>query len=137
LGDDVQTSEAEVWCGGEEVAVVGVNFGEPMLDGTGQVERVGGAEEAITAPFQIKPFGSFHDGSIKSQPLNSTGPRVIAQLGINLADNRRVGRLLPQLAVANGDKLQASMSAAGNVLKISAQGGHFQGARFVPMKLGK
>ena len=36
--------QPEVWRGGEEVSVIGVDFGEAMLGGSGEMKGVGGAE---------------------------------------------------------------------------------------------
>ena len=44
-GDEVHPAQAEERCGGEEVAVVGIDLGEAVFRGAGEVEGVGGAEE--------------------------------------------------------------------------------------------
>ena len=44
LRNDIHPLQPEVWRGGEEVSVIGVDFSEAMLGGAGEVKSVGGAE---------------------------------------------------------------------------------------------
>gem|GEM_PF-6959491 len=67
--DDIKTAHTEVGGGSEEMAIMGIHFGETVLGGAGEMKRIGRAEENGGRGVLEKRSQSLLDGIAQRQPM--------------------------------------------------------------------
>ena len=78
--DDIDTFEAEEWGGGQEVAVVGVDFVEIVFGGASQMEGICSSEEYRAGGTPISDFEPQLDALGQRQPLKQSAFTVAGEL---------------------------------------------------------
>lgn len=104
LQDDGHAPQSEKRRGREKVAVVGINFGEALLRGAGEVEGIGGAEIGGGGSREIDRLHAGDLGLGDGQPAQRPGGSVGVELGQQRLQLGRRGRALTDLAVGGGDE---------------------------------
>ena len=66
--------------GGQEVAIVGIDILETMLNRAGQMQGVGGTEKDLTTGFPVKLLQSMRQGIRKRNPVEQAVLRVVHKL---------------------------------------------------------
>ena len=78
--DDIDTFEAEEWGGGQEVAIVGVDFVEIVFGGASQMEGICSSEEYRAGGTPISDFEPLLDALGQRQPLKQSAFTVAGEL---------------------------------------------------------
>lgn len=110
----IHATQAEKRRGGEEVAVVGVDFGETLFCGAGEVQGIGGAEKVGVGRVPKELFQTLLNGVGQWKPIKQAVIRVVNEL----FQNGEVGTLLEASltigAMERGDDFRPGVPSAGD-----------------------
>ena len=128
LWNNIHPAQPEERGGGEEMPVIGVNFGEAMLCSGGQVQGVGGAEISSRWGGGEGLGDTVHDGVGQWQEADGTCGTVSVELRSDDASGVSIGEPFAEFPMAYGVKLRPAMKGADEFVSSSSAGGHFAGA---------
>ena len=123
--DNIHTAQAEERGGGEQVAVVGMDFCEAVLGGGGEVEGVGGAEVGGSGGGGEDGFDPVNDCVGEWQEPDGAGGAIGAELGKDSPNRLWSGDALAEFAESYRIELGPAMQGAHDFIRSGDAAGDF------------
>ena len=98
IRNHIHPRESEERCGSKEEAVVGINFGEAVFGGTGEVEGVRGADVGGGGSGGEHGFEAGHNGFREREESDDLAPDIVLHLVADFLDDFFLKGLFPAFA---------------------------------------
>ncbi len=129
LRDNGHAPQSEKRGGREEMPVVGINFGEALLGGAGEVEGIGRAEKGRGRSGKIDRLYSGDMDIGNGQPAQRSSDCVGVELGQQRLELGWRGHALADLTVGRGHKFGPPMKGAEKLIHRRRVSANFGAAR--------